>query len=288
MPSVVPEDGSFPELVEVPDDGEGATSASLKDTFVQDLANRTRNANNILTVSGIDKIRTVASTTALKAVTGMTTGSVRYIDGLGLYYYLSTSPTNEALPWVVKPDSVVLPATGRWIHELAGLIVDTTSTGIATFGANGKVLNPVPFRIVGTHLQKKSPAVADNDSDSIVSTASTSYFEPTGGNRVGVSSDADAVQAGDRIQITASIHLYCYATAYARLKVSELGVSTPLTECWGKVTRDVKRFEWSTEHIAAAGAARTLAVDVEFRTTSATNLAYLYKPSVVKIVIVRP
>lgn len=286
MPSIVTEDGSFPETIEVPDDGEGATSASLEDTFVQDLSNRTRHDHTILTVSGVPRIRSVANVAALKAATGMASGDTRYVDGIGLYFFLAGSLTPEAGIWVVAPNV----GAGRWIHELAGVIVDTTSVGVATFGATGKVLNPVPNRVLNVHKQERTPAVADAD-EQIASSTSVTYIEPS--VRVGVSSAADEVLVGDRILIWAKVRAYCAATAFVQVKVGDviggLVTYTQLRQCWERIAPAEDRSCYFVgEYTAGAGIARTLTVDIEFRTTSATKPVYLYKPSSVLIQIIRP
>lgn len=287
MPSIVTEDGSFPETIEVPDDGEGATSASLEDTFVQDLANRTRHSNTVTEVSGVRRIRMVVDRAALKAVTGMATGDVRHVDGLGLYFFDLSLAIAEASPWVLAPNV----GSGRWVHQMAGFVADFTGGGVATYNSTtGKVINPVPNRIVASYLQKRTPAVEDAD-EQITSTTSLTFVDAP--VQVGVTSGADEVQAGDKIVISASVRVFCNATAFVRLRVADLDggivVATPLTECWGRINpAEDADFAWTTEHVAGTGLPRTFGVFAQIRTTSAVKPVYLYKPSIVRIQIIRP
>jgi hypothetical protein len=141
MPTTVPESVTFDANVQVPNDGEGATSASLSGTFLQKLVNRSAYLKAIVDVSGVMRFRNVADITALKAVAGMSTGDQRLVPGVGFYYFdASTTPLADIVPWILKPNA----GPGQWVHSLAQL----RGGYLATIGAGNKVEQAVPNRIV--------------------------------------------------------------------------------------------------------------------------------------------
>ena len=132
MPTNITEVDTFTATVPVPNDGEGVTAASVLQ-FAQPLANRTKNLNGILKTSGVYRHKVVADVATLKAiaVAGVADHDFRYLDGIGFYFYDSTTtPSGDTLPVIIKPGS----GAGQWLHELVGLYGITD--GIATLTGN--------------------------------------------------------------------------------------------------------------------------------------------------------
>lgn len=110
---------AFPTPITVPDPGDDANADDLE-LILQALVDRDAYLKALAETSGVKMLRTVAGTSALKAIdtsSGMTDGELRYLAGTdfnGLYKYVAGSVLAEALPWVVAPTT----GSGRWIHEL--------------------------------------------------------------------------------------------------------------------------------------------------------------------------
>lgn len=139
MPSDVVETATYTPTIKVPNDGEGATKASLLTNFVQGLANRFAYIKAIVDVIGVHRVHTVADGAALKAITGMATSDMRWMTGVGPYFYDASAIGSESLPWTVAPTI----GTGLWVHGLA-----LAKTLYLAEVSGGKVVQPVPNRIV--------------------------------------------------------------------------------------------------------------------------------------------
>lgn len=146
MPTNITEASTWSTPAPVPNDGEGATAASLLQ-FAQVFANRTTYLRAIVETNGPIKFRTVATTTALKALTGNATGDMRYVIGIGFYQFdAGTTPGSDNFPWILKPAS----GAGQWVHELNAIQGGTP--GLATTGLDGKVVQAVPNRIIDSKV----------------------------------------------------------------------------------------------------------------------------------------
>lgn len=201
MPTSITETSTFTASLSVPTDTEGATSASLKDTFVQGLANRTKYLNGLTGTTGVKKLREVADLTALAALTGNSANDKCYVPGYGIYRF-ETPAISVNSPWVVNP------ASGSFVHELNSLI----ASKIATI-ASGKLVQPAPGLVIASdHIFGSTPQ----------STGSGTYIDATAAS-VAIASCA----VGDVMFVTGTAELLpgssALQEAHAQLLVDDTG-----------------------------------------------------------------
>lgn len=141
MPQNITDVDEFTDPCTAPADGDTRNAASVLTPF-QKLANRTRYLYNVLTSTGVRKIRTVASSGALKALTGMVPGDVAILlSGVPqLYVYRSIALAGSDLAGM-RYDSTT--AIGQWVSAwfyLASLSSGSPRLDVQTL--------PPPNRIV--------------------------------------------------------------------------------------------------------------------------------------------
>lgn len=144
MPQNITDVDEFTSPCSAPADGDTRNAASVL-TPLQKLANRTRYLYNILTSTGVQKIRTVGSTAAMKGLSGMAAGDVAILlSGVPqLYVYRSIALAGADLAGM-RYDSTT--AIGQWVSAWFYL-VDTSGT----FSPNPRLdvqTLPPPNRIV--------------------------------------------------------------------------------------------------------------------------------------------
>src|SRR6478672_3924115 len=120
--------GVFDNTATVPTDTDLASGASLKTPFQRLLSNAKYLYDKVMT-GGVEAVRSVANTAALKALTGMVNGATAMIPGQGIYVYVDPSAVTEALPFIVSPTV----GTGQWISCRKGVFA---TYGAALTGAN--------------------------------------------------------------------------------------------------------------------------------------------------------
>lgn len=283
MPTALTETATFDASVPTPDDNELATGANFDGAF-QPLANRTQYLRAILETTGAKLLRSVADVAALKALTGMASGEVAIVASSdAAYVYDSGSALASDDVLVVTPTT----APGRWKHVARG--VADTAYGLATLSSAGKVVQPVPNRLVEVFSFKSASLSSSLLLDDVIDTlASTSYaYFPS---LPSAESSTGGIKAGDIIRISGSIRFYSAAIAFARLLLIDGAIATTvLTECWDRCgAGETKTFGFSTVYTAAAGADRTVEVLVEGKTTVAASPVALMKPLSIVCEVWRP
>jgi len=212
MPTSIVEVDEFTTPIPVPNDGEGATAASLRQ-FAQPLANRTRNLNAILKTTGVTRIKIVEDVAALKAETGMAHLEVRLLLAVGLFVFdATTTPATDTLPMVIKPGT----GPGQWVHELVGLFGNTG--GLATIGLDNKVAQPTKNQVLGIY---ENSVVTGPSSSIQFSESSNSYAAvgfPQGYVDVPNTANGDVLLAAARFCLTASAG---GGTSKARIEVAD-------------------------------------------------------------------
>lgn len=165
MPTNVIPVATWTGTIPRPDDGEGATGASLAQT-AQPLANRSEYLKSQTDSVGVLRIRETGSIDDnLRGTVVTGTGDKCYVKALGLYRYDSASLVAEDLPWVVESDF-----GGRWIHELHA----NRGVYLATL-ASGKIpVAQIPNALIATASQELSGA------GNLFFTASSTYVDATG------------------------------------------------------------------------------------------------------------
>lgn len=213
MPTNLTEVDDFTTPVVVPNDGEGVTAASVVQ-FAQPLANRTKNLNGIIKTSGVYRHKTVADLTALKAVTGMADHDFRYLDGVGLYFFDSTTtPVGDTLPTIIKPGS----GSGQWLLSFIGLF--GTTGGLATLNGSNKVIQAVPNRLV--QMLKSTDATGVGGSGAIVFTETSSSYTAVTGSQGYV--DITGANVGDllNVQVHYGMSVVGSTGGYVRVEVND-------------------------------------------------------------------
>jgi hypothetical protein len=132
--------GSFPTQT-CPIGGEPRAAGGIETAF-QNAADRTEHVKHRLyhvdpTKEGVRRIRSVASVTALQAVTDRPDGTVIEVAGVGLYRFDTTSVLAELSPLVIKPTAIIPADPGRWlVHGYGALDI---ANGIPTLDANARI-----------------------------------------------------------------------------------------------------------------------------------------------------
>jgi hypothetical protein len=262
--------------VDVPDDGDGVTGASVEDPD-QAILNKATLALSILRVSGVYKLKTVANTAALKSVTGMATDDFRYDATNGLYRFNSlVTPSSDDLPWIVKPAS----GGGQWEHIAHGLVASTP--GLAIVGLDGKVVPPVPWRTIAMTDAGAGAGV-------IETTTNTVYTALTA-----VLANVANVQIGDKLHINFHGKLY-NSGAFAcgmKLQVTDDAAGTPAVTAYDRT--EMVNDEANSNHAArsthvvhTATKAGTCEIKLQMYSNAGGTAVYA-GPTGISVIHVRP
>lgn len=210
MPVNLTDVDAFTSPVEVPDAGDPASAASgsyLRGAL-QALANRTRNVYNVLTSTGVPKIRKVTSTANLKAIATPVEGDVALLSTGSvpqIFIFRSTALAGTDISQA-RYDSTTV--AGQWLAPWWWL-VDASG---ATPRLDVNVLPP-PNRI----------AIIDNEF--AISPSATNAT--TGGSVFGPTMSL-AVEAGDQVVIDAHTTLAMQsADAFGYVAIAVDGVDQP-------------------------------------------------------------
>lgn len=149
MPVTLSPSGTYgPGTVTAPVDGEPRSAGSVA-TGLQQLLDMVGYVKTLLD-SGVLRIRSVASVTALKALTGHTTGDHATVKDLGLYQFDASSALTANDVTVVQPTV----GGGRWLHVNRS---SNVSNGFASLDSAGKVPN-AQLRGVLSQSQTATPS----------------------------------------------------------------------------------------------------------------------------------
>jgi hypothetical protein len=187
MPKTLTDNSATFPAQTAPAGGESRTATSIE-TPLQNAADRAAYLKARLDIidytgDGVRLIRRVDSLNALKAITDLTEKGIIFVDGIGLYQYLSGS-TAPALDPLVVPPTIMGGAPGRWLWEGHGSLdiadgiprldgnARLATTKLAASGGGAKILAPsVVNGLVGTFCASAAgPAT----------TTSTTYVTVTG------------------------------------------------------------------------------------------------------------
>lgn len=114
MPQNITDVSTFTDPCTAPADGDVRNATSVLTPF-QALANRTRWLYNVLTSTGITKVRKVTSTTNLKAIAGPVEGDVAVLASGGIpqvYLFRSVALAGADIPGARYDSTVVI---GQWV-----------------------------------------------------------------------------------------------------------------------------------------------------------------------------
>lgn len=270
--------------VTVPDDGDGATGASVETPF-QALADRVAWCEDALdTTGGNHPIKSVNSLAALTGLGGLASGDVRIVAGYGLYRFTAGDVTAAFSPWVVTH------ASGRWFHATYSSIADSdVGATLATLTA-GKL--PIARHTNG-----------------IVRTAETTYASTWGSVIPGststtaswVDSTVDhiesSLQVGDIVEITVVgwTNASAVAPAYSWVRLSVIDDTAGSTT--GPTTTnyddDQVRIDGSTatqfhlriRHVVTAAGQLQAILQLQANGADAARLLY---PTRINTVVIRP
>lgn len=206
---------TWTDTIPTPDNGDGGTGAGL-DAMTQSLANREEYLKSQVDSVGVRRIRSAIDTTALAALAVTGTGDVCVVQGIGVYRYDALGADPAVDPWIVNSAS-----GGQWFHELAAI----RESYLATVAPGGKVVQPVPNRIVTTKSTELTGV------GNLFFTTAGTWTDATGAN-----SSVTDVAANDVVIAT----LRCRAilgsaptaanTCKIRLAYELLGVTTSIAE----------------------------------------------------------
>lgn len=250
MPTNLTDVDAFTDPVQVPTDGDPVESgpASYLRAGLQALSNRTRYAYNLLT-NGVQRVRVVASTSALKALATPPNGAVAlYLAGASpklFIFKVQASPPAEITGYLYPAND----GTGFWATEMYFL---TTGSG-ASLRMDPSIL-ATPNRIVSVQ--------SDNDTSTV----------PIGSSGVFGPSLSVAVNSGDLVMIDGHTNLNqngaatdWRGTVYVSVDASN---QTDSQARWDTV--DVLR-SVSTRTLYTAGAAGTLTVRLSYTANSGAS-----------------
>lgn len=137
MPTNVTESSTFTPTIQVPNNGEPATQASLLGTFVQGLANRTRYLNDqrIANVALIQELLDLAGSTGLFALSGTSLALNDPVPVAALYnpfaHYSISGGTNITVPFNgfyevhIKAIVTYSMTTNPWAGKIRGKVGST-------------------------------------------------------------------------------------------------------------------------------------------------------------------
>lgn len=251
MPTNITDVDAFTDPVQVPTDGDPVESgpASYLRAGLQALSNRTRYAYNLLT-NGVQRVRVVASTVALKALAAPPNGAVAVqFGGTSPKFFIFTvypGPPSEIAGYLYPADD----GTGFWASEMYYL---TTGTG-ASLRIDPTVA-PVPNRIVSVQ--------SGSDTSTVAISAVGAVFGPT---------LSVAVNSGDLVMIDGHTNINqngastdWKGTVYVSVNAVD---QTDSQARWDTV--DVLR-SVSTRTLYTAGATGTLTVRLSYTSNSGTS-----------------
>lgn len=264
--------------VTVPDDGDGATGASVEAPF-QALANRVKWAENALDTSGGNHaIKDLNALAALTSVSTPANNDIRLVSGYGLYRFVSGDTTTPFSPWVVTH------ASGRWFHALYSALSDATvGATIATLTA-GKL--PLDRHTNGIYSlgETEWTGTWGNVADS---KTSASYADTT------LTHTISALEVGDQVLLHGELIVSASALSVdtrCRLKTIEdfggtpVAVTYPSTE-W--IMEDTTKRQIAFRKLITVGTAGTFQALVQLQGNGA-DAGRVHYPSRLSSFVVRP
>lgn len=204
MSHVLTETGTpvYSPTITVPDDGDAEVAASVI-TPLDALAKRTRFLQQIMQVSGVTKVRTVADVPTMKALTGNSDGDVvMLLNGGGIYIFVSSATDTPTSALTAEYFVVPTSGGGRWWS-----IVYFWTNNVGGFP---RWFIPVPNAIV-VPPTKTSFTTGGNPSTSL-----SGAFQPVTGMR----SNNASVQTGDLVRVKCTGTLLSSGQASAPDKVA--------------------------------------------------------------------
>ncbi len=281
MPSPYSESSTWVSPVQGPDNTELADESSVDVPF-QALVSRSKYLYDIIgpTGTGTKRVHMVANRTALKAETGQQDGDViGLLNGEGFYVFSASSALTEDLPWVVTPTA----GGGRWLHMLRGL--KGAASGLASLSALGKVVEPVPYALIGAAQYATALTTQAYHS------TSTTYADVDSGvARVTVST-----VAGDFVTIDATCELGVEETAgfiaFCRLAVVDGGTTYGLDETMRRieaVSATAAIVPVSMHTLWVAVTTGVLTVKIQAKSANVLYNANVNRPIVIRARVERP
>lgn len=268
MPTNITDVDAFTDPVQVPTDGDPVESgpASYLRAGLQALSNRTRYAYNLLT-NGVQRVRVVASTVALKALAAPPNGAVAVqFGGTSPKFFIFTvypGPPAEIAGYLYPAND----GTGFWASEMYYL---TTGTG-ASLRIDPTVA-PVPNRIVSVQ--------SGSDTSTVAISAVGAVFGPT---------LSVAVNSGDLVMIDGHTNLNQNGAATAWFGTVYVSVNavdqTDSQARWDAV--DVLR-SISTRTLYTAAATGTLTVRLSYTASSSSGTPNFSVMHYLRAMVIRP
>ena len=152
MSSNIADVSTFTSPIQVPADGDAANAASVTVGF-QGLANRTTYLRNMVDQGGTGAFRPfreASGTAAMQNITGQQDGDYVVCTSIpgqlpyGIYRFYSGFVASNGFFEIPS-----LTASGTWVMVGVGWALISSPNGIATLNGVGKVVEPVPNRLVG-------------------------------------------------------------------------------------------------------------------------------------------
>lgn len=264
--------------VTVPDDGDGATGASVEAPF-QALANRVKWAENAIDTSGGNHaIKDLNALAGLTGVSSPANNDVRLVSGYGLYRFVSGDTTTPFSPWVVTH------ASGRWFHALYSAIADNDSAATLAGLVSGKL--PLARHTNGTYSVGET-AFTGTWGAVAVTEANAAYQPST------LTHTIAALEVGDQVEIVAEMVVSASTSGVdtrARLKTIEDFGGTAFTLSHSStewiMESDTKR-QVAFRKLVTVSVAGTFQAMIELRGNGA-DLARVHYPSKISSRVVRP
>ncbi len=287
--------------ITAPAAGDARTAASVQ-VMGQDLADSIGYLNALTGTSGVVKVRSVTTTGALKALTGMAEGDIAllynfgttpYAAGLYVFDLGSASPQEE--PWVYTAND----ATGVWRHSLHGITQNDNVAQSVTYDlipsidrTGGKLAYPniVPYRTVTVErvtLDGPDPIIAHFHSIS----GDTNYHTLTDGGGTTFETGSIVVLNGDIIKVDAHAGANLAGATGGQLRANvrfdaadhEVGGSRVIVAAGTTVVVD-----YSMSGVYVMGANKTITVRLEGAALNAVNALQVWAGASLVVTVIRP
>jgi len=270
--------------VTVPDDGDGATGASVETPF-QALTDRVAWCEDAIDTSGgKHPLKTVNALAALTGIAGPSNGDQRIVTGYGLYQFVAGDTTTAFSPWVVTH------ASGRWFHATYSSIADSGVGALLATLSGGKL--PIARHTNG--IVRTNETAYTGTWGSVIAGASTTgaAWFPTSVDHV-----ESSLQVGDIVEITA--YLYCNASGpapaycWARLSVVDDSAGSTTGPTTTDYDDDQARMDGTeatqrvihVRHVVTAAGQLVATAEIQANGADAARLLY---PSKITAVVIRP
>lgn len=283
MPSVLSPSGSptVPATLTVPTAGDAvsAGAATPMRTAYQAILDGLAALNTLTGTTGVKRLRSVSSSAALKALTGMAADDVAMVTSVsvfGIYKFVSSAPAGSDVG-AIRYDAT--DGSGFWINAIYSLVTFTGgASGTATrLNASGLA---VPNRIVSlTVVSEASPTYLE------VASATGSFDD------VGFATGNISLQIGDIVKIVASGSMTNESSTFVKGRIAVVDPTPTTTGIVGSEMTATATAAYKSPMTMVGSFTATAAGNHSFKVQllgSAGNVLRMYADRYIEALLIRP